>query len=128
MAVENELYNEIYSRLSRLGYAVFPYKNDKNGFPFIHLGETFHNQEVTNKSKNGGEVTQYVHIWHNDLSQIGTVTEIADAVVEAMKSIHSTEHYQWRIPPLGVSGSHTIDYSTAVSLRRYTIDVTYKYY
>lgn len=128
MAVEAELYNKVHEKLSELGYPVFPYKNEKGGFPFIQLGETFRNLEVTNKTKNGGRVTQYVHVWHNDLSQVGTVTSIGDAVVEAMKSIHSTEHYQLRVAPLGVSASHTIDQSTTVKLRRYTIDVEYLYY
>lgn len=127
MVAEVELYTELHERITSLGYDVYPYKNDK-GFPFVQLGETFNDEEETNKTRIGGRVTQFIHIWHNELNEKGTVSTMAHNIIKTIRDVKRTQSYQWRIPPRGITASNTINETANVRLRHYLIEVEIQYY
>ena len=63
--------------LENLGYPVFNYlPSGERGFPLLHLGEQFKQNERLHIDKLNGRTQLTVHVWHNDVRQEGTVMGI----------------------------------------------------
>lgn len=128
MAADEELQRFLNDKLAALGYPIHPYKNDQDGFPFIEIADTFETELETNKTRIGGNIVQYLRVWHNDLNQSGTMRTICSDIIKVLRTIERTENFQWRILPNGVNVNHAIEYSQNVALRRSTIDIEIRYY
>ena len=124
---ETELFTAVYKRINNLGYSVYIFKPDKVPYPFIHIGETLGFDEEDNKTKIRGRVIQTIDIWHNELLELGTVNSIATAIKNELRQIRRTQNFQWTIAPYGLNTISLIDNSTNVRLRRYRIDVEFRY-
>lgn len=67
--------------LEGLGYPVFNYlPSAERGFPLIHLGEQFKQNERLHVDKLNGRTQITVHVWHNDINQEGTVMGISHQI------------------------------------------------
>lgn len=128
LGIEKDLHDELEMRLPLLGYDVIPYGDTRKIFPVVQIGEVFSRPEGRIKGVETGRVTQYVHIWHNDLNALGTVFEMKKTILDELESIPETEHYQLRQMPYGTNAEHLIDDSGMTKLRRCTIDIEYQYY
>lgn len=126
--LEKEIHDELVDRLSSLGVGIVPYGMNEGVFPFIQIGEVVIAEEGRVKMQNSGKVTQYIHIWHNDLNELGTVYRLKNAVTRILKSLRGTTHYQLETMPYGLNIDNMVEDTGTARLRRCTIDIEYQYY
>lgn len=67
--------------LEDIGYPVYNYlPNGERGFPMIHLGEQFKQNERLHVDGLNGSTQLTIHVWHNDINQEGTVMGIVHQI------------------------------------------------
>lgn len=67
--------------LDGLGYPVFNYlPSGERGFPLIHVGEQFKQNERLHVDNLNGRTQITIHVWHNDINQEGTVMSISHQI------------------------------------------------
>lgn len=62
-------------------------------YPFIYLGETTEDARIVKKHRKGNpaDITQTIHIWHNNPRQRGRLSGIADTIEDVCYNLTSAE-------------------------------------
>lgn len=62
-------------------------------YPFIYLGETTEDARTVKKHRKGNpaDITQTIHVWHNNTRQRGRLSGITDTIEDVCYSLASAE-------------------------------------
>ena len=98
MDPQQELFTKLKLDIEALGYDVYDGALPPDGtpYPFIYLGNS---QTVDEQNKTGvlGRVFQIVHVWHNDVDNRGSFSEILRSIKRTARLIEMTDNYGWMI-------------------------------
>lgn len=75
---------------------VFDYLPPDVGYPLVYIGEQLSTDKM-NKSLVMAEVTQTIHVYHNDFRKRGTTTSIIDQVVSKARALNGTVHFYCKL-------------------------------
>ncbi|MCI8632518.1 MAG: hypothetical protein HFE64_03415 [Lachnospiraceae bacterium] len=123
---QQELFTELKFAIEALGYDVYdsvlPPKNTP--YPFVYLGD-FQQNDAELKNAVFGAVYPMIHVWHNNLQQRGTVSEMMLNIKTACRKIEKTDNFAWII---GSMNSRIIpDNTTAQPLLHGVIEPTFRF-
>lgn len=65
-------------------------------YPFVYLADN-QQVDVQNKTAIFGNVSQTIHVWHDNPRQRGTVSQMMLDVKRICYSLEHTEHFAWTI-------------------------------
>lgn len=123
---QQEIFSAIKLGLEALGYGVYDgvLPPEDTPYPFIYLGE---NPETDRDCKNAtyGNVSQTIHIWHDNIKQRGTVSSMIFAAKMLCKSIEHTAHYSWSTQ--GMTSRIIPDNTTKSPLLHGVLEVDFNY-
>lgn len=123
---QQELFTRLYLDLKELGYDVYDGILPPEGtpYPFIYLAD---NQLIddANKSAVFGNVTQTIHVWHNNPMQRGTVSAMLLEIKQVCRKIEHTNNFAWHV--VGVSQNILPDNSTKTPLLHGVLTVEWKF-
>ena len=114
MDPQQELYTAILVALrEKYGDMVFDgaLPPAKTPYPFIYLADTEQYDEV-NKSAIFGDVTITIHVYHNQVTKRGTLSEIIGGIKEVVRGIDHTPNFAWFMRRGGVRQQIIPDYTT----------------
>ena len=79
MDPQQELFSELLLKMKELGYDVYDTFLPPKGtpYPFIYLADS-QQTDTPNKTAVFGNVSQTIHIWHNNPRQRGTVSKMLE--------------------------------------------------
>lgn len=95
---QQELFTRLNTDLRALGYDVYDgcLPPENTAYPFIYLGDSRQTDEA-NKSAVFGNVSQTIHIWHNNPRQRGTVSAMLLAIKTVLRKIDRTANFSWSV-------------------------------
>ena len=98
MDAQQELFTAIKLALEEKGYAVYdgalPPVNTP--YPFIYLGD-FHQLDTERKNAVTGTVYPMIHVWHNQYTQRGTVSQMLLDIKTVCRTLQRTTNFAWLI-------------------------------
>ena len=98
MDAQQEYFIALKLGIEAKGYAVYdgalPPANTP--YPFVYLGD-FQQTDRETKTAPTGTVYPTIHLWHNDLGQRGTVSQMLLDIKTVCRNIVRTKHYAWGI-------------------------------
>lgn len=96
MDPQQELFSTMLVRLKKLGYDVYDgvLPPDDTPYPFIYLADS---QLIDDNMKNATmcTVTQTVNVWHDNVRERGTVSNILYAIKQMAYAMESTKTFKW---------------------------------
>lgn len=126
MDAQQELFTALLTRLRTTGYTVYDghLPSSHTTYPFIYLADNQVN-EIPTKPYVIGEVTQSIHVYHNDVLRRGTVSVILLDIKNIARSIEDTQSFGWDL----VEVNQTIlpDDTTDQPLLHGVIEARYKF-
>lgn len=125
MDPQQELFSALLLKLKALGYDVYDgaLPPDDTPYPFIYLGDN-DMDDINTKTVVLGEITQTVHIWHNNVRQRGTVSKMLLAVKDAARKLENTQHFGFFLK--SVHQTILPDNSTSQPLLHGVLQLTFK--
>lgn len=93
-------------------------------YPFVYLADNIQSDRET-KTLVIGEVTQYIHVWHNDPTHRGTVSNMLLKIKQKARSIEHTRNFGWMLK--NIDERIMPDDSTANPLLHGIVTITYKF-
>ena len=124
---EVELFIECYKIVQSENIPVYPFLPSESEYPFVFLGDTNTFEERFIKFKRTGRITQSVHLYHDDVNDVGTVMDLADKLKMKFKILYQSKNYSFIITSTGLNTRNLIDMSTSKPLRHYVIECEYKF-
>ena len=126
MDPQQELFTTMLVELRKLGYDVYdgmlPPKDTP--YPFVYLADSQMTDDLGIKNAVLGDVTQTIHVWHNNVRQRGTMSKMLLDIKRVAFKITDTKSYSWM---LTTSSQRIInDDTTDTPLLHGVIDFTYK--
>lgn len=97
---------------------------DGAAYPFVFVGNQSSIDKV-NKSLIMGEVTQILHVYHDQMRKRGTLSAIMDGMIAEARKLQSTANYNVRIVRL--NQQVLIDQSTNQALLHGVIEITFEF-
>jgi hypothetical protein len=98
MDAQQELFTAIKLALEEKGYAVYdgalPPVNTP--YPFIYLGD-FQQLDTERKNAVTGTVYPMIHVWHNQYTQRGTVSQMLLDIKTVCRTLQRTTNFAWLI-------------------------------
>lgn len=98
MDPQQELFSELLLKMKELGYDVYDTFLPPKGtpYPFIYLADS---QQTDNPNKTAvfGNVSQTIHIWHNNPRQRGTVSKMLLDIKKVCYQLKHTENFAWMV-------------------------------
>lgn len=98
MDAQQELFTAIKLALEEKGYAVYdgalPPANTP--YPFIYLGD-FQQLDTERKNAVTGTVYPMIHVWHNQYTQRGTVSQMLLDIKTVCRTLQRTTNFAWLI-------------------------------
>lgn len=98
MDAQQELFTAIKLALEAKGYAVYdgalPPVNTP--YPFIYLGD-FQQLDTERKNAVTGTVYPMIHVWHNQYTQRGTVSQMLLDIKTVCRTLQRTTNFAWLI-------------------------------
>lgn len=95
---QQELFTEAKIAVEAQGKAVYDgvLPPDGTPYPFVYLGDC---QQLDAQSKSGVfcRVVLTTHVFHNNIRQRGTVSQMLGEIKAAYRQIERTAHYSWTI-------------------------------
>lgn len=93
MSPSKQLLDTIWSDLLQQGYDVYDYLPAEDvAYPFVHLGDTFDNDNARIKGLLRHEVTQRIDIYHT-LKNRKELTEIYEHIKSYLRNLKETKDY-----------------------------------
>lgn len=93
MSPGKQILDKIWDDLLAKGYDVYDYLPAKDvSYPFVHLGDTFDNDNERIKGLLRNEVTQRIDIYHT-LKNRKQLTEMHEYIKSYLRSLHETKDY-----------------------------------
>lgn len=125
MDPQQELFSALLLKLKALGYDVYDGTLPPNDtpYPFIYLGDNAMD-DINTKTDVLGEITQTVHIWHNNVRQRGTVSKMLLAVKDTARKLENTQHFGFFLK--NVHQTILPDNSTSQPLLHGVLQLTFK--
>lgn len=122
---DQQLFDEIYKRISSLGYDIYLALPDMSAkYPFCVMGDT---HLMPNPTKSGliGLVSTRVHIW-DDINNRRRLSDMIYKVQNELSKINRIENRSWS---MGLSSNSQIikDNSTEETLFHAVIDMDFKF-
>ena len=98
MDPQQELFSELLLKMKELGYDVYDTFLPSKGtpYPFIYLADSQHT-DTPNKTAVFGNVSQTIHIWHNNPRQRGTVSKMLLDIKKVCYQLKHTENFAWMV-------------------------------
>lgn len=98
MEAEQELFIALKLGIEALGYAVYDgdLPPDDTPYPFVYLGE-FRQIDTELKYARTGTVYPMIHVWHNNIKQRGTVSQMLFDIKSVCRRIEHTSNYAWML-------------------------------
>ena len=125
MDPQQELFSALLLKLKALGYDVYDgaLPPDDTPYPFIYLGDNAMD-DINTKTAVLGEISQTVHIWHNNVRQRGTVSKMLLAVKDTARKLENTQHFGFFLK--SVHQTILPDNSTSQPLLHGVLQLTFK--
>lgn len=93
MSPSKQLLDTIWSDLLQRGYDVYDYLPAENvSYPFVHLGDTFNNDNARIKGLLRHEITQRIDIYHT-LKNRKELTEMYEYIKLYLRNLKETKDY-----------------------------------
>lgn len=126
MDPQQELFTRLLLDLKKLGYDVYDAGLPPEGtpYPFIYLADSQQDDEE-NKTAVFGEVTQIIHVWHDNPGQRGTVSDMLLDIKTACRKIKKTNNFAWYVRR--VNQKILQDNTTKTPLLHGYLSVTFKF-
>lgn len=98
MDPQQELFSELLLKMKELGYDVYDTFLPPKGtpYPFIYLSDS-QQTDTRNKTAVFGNVSQTIHIWHNNPRQRGTVSKMLLDIKKICYKLEHTENFAWMV-------------------------------
>lgn len=98
MDPQQELFSELLLKMKELGYDVYDTFLPPKGtpYPFIYLADS-QQTDTPNKTTVFGNVSQTIHIWHNNPRQRGTVSKMLLDIKKICYKLEHTENFAWMV-------------------------------
>lgn len=98
MDPQQELFSELLLKMKELGYDVYDAFLPPKGtpYPFIYLADS-QQTDTPNKTAVFGNVSQTIHIWHNNPRQRGTVSKMLLDIKKVCYQLKHTENFAWMV-------------------------------
>lgn len=98
MDPQQELFSELLLKMKELGYDVYDTCLPPKGtsYPFIYLADS-QQTDTPNKTAVFGNVSQTIHIWHNNPRQRGTVSKMLLDIKNVCYKLEHTEKFAWMV-------------------------------
>lgn len=98
MDAQQELFTAIKLGLEAKEYAVYDGALPPEGtpYPFYYLGD-FQQTDTERKNDVTGTVYPVIHVWHNQYTQRGTVSQMLLDAKTVCRSIQRTSNFAWLI-------------------------------
>ncbi len=98
MDPQQELFSELLLKMKELGYDVYDTFLPPKGtpYPFIYLADS-QQTDTPNKTAVFGNVSQTIHIWHNNPRQRGTVSKMLLDIKKICYKLEHTENFAWMV-------------------------------
>lgn len=98
MDPQQELFSELLLKMKELGYGVYDTFLPPKGtpYPFIYLADS-QQTDTPNKTAVFGNVSQTIHIWHNNPRQRGTVSKMLLDIKKICYKLEHTENFAWMV-------------------------------
>jgi hypothetical protein len=126
MDPQQELFTRLLLDLKALGYDVYDTGLPPEGtpYPFVYLADS-QQDDIDNKTAVFGEVTQTIHVWHDNPGQRGTVSKMLLDIKTACRKIEKTNNFAWFVR--GVNQRILPDNTTKTPLLHGYLSVTFKF-
>lgn len=128
MDPQQELFTEILKILINLFGRENVYDGwlpgEKAAYPFVYIADSSMTDQP-NKSAVFGEVTQTVHVWHDDPHKRGTVSSMMLQIKQRMRTLEKTDNFGWILT--GVSQQILPDDSTNTPLLHGILELRFKF-
>lgn len=99
MDPQQELFSALLVELKKLGYDVYdgalPPKDTP--YPFIYLADNQVTDDFGYKNAILADVSQTIHVWHNNIRQRGTVSKMLLDIKRVAFKITKTKSYKWNL-------------------------------
>jgi hypothetical protein len=98
MDAQQEFFTRLKTDLEAKGYDVYDGALPPEGtpYPFIYLGDN-QQSETDTKTQLIGDISQRVHVWHNDYGKRGTVSKMLVDVKATARAIARTDNFAWLV-------------------------------
>ena len=98
MDPQQELFSELLLKMKELGYDVYDTFLPPKGtpYPFIYMADS-QQTDTPNKTAVFGNVSQTIHIWHNNPRQRGTVSKMLLDIKKICYKLEHTENFAWMV-------------------------------
>lgn len=126
MDPQQELFTALLVNLKKLGYDVYdgqlPPKDTP--YPFVYLADSQMDDDLSMKNARLADVSQTIHVWHNNIRQRGTVSKMLLDVKRVAFKLTETASYNWMLNTC--SQRILNDDTTSEPLLHGVVDFTYK--
>lgn len=98
-------------------------------YPFVYMGDVTDGDDYQIKDKGinpWGRTDIRIHVWHNKVTERGTLSEIVRQVKEILRTVSRTENYVWDLRSL--TSNILPDTTTKTPLLHGVVDATYMHY
>lgn len=97
---------------------------DDTPYPFVYLAANTQENTLV-KGGTVGEITQTIHVWHNNPRKRGTVSDMLKKIKRISFVVECTEHYSWSL--VQMSQKIEPDTSTSQPLLHGILQLTFKF-
>lgn len=96
MDPQQELFSSLLVALKELGYDVYDGALPSSGtaYPFIYLADSQQIDQAT-KSQVIGTAYQTIHVWHNNVRNRGTVSQMLLDIKNVCRTLEHSDNYAW---------------------------------
>lgn len=133
MDAQQELYTKILVELRE----AFGYENVYDGdlppegtpYPFVYLGDVTDSDDYRIKDKvenPWGRTDIRIHVWHNKVTERGTLSANVGQVKRVLRNVEITENYVWDLRSL--TSNILPDNTTKTPLLHGVVDATYMHF